>query len=93
MLEGKYGIPGFFETIWSGDNLQALEQSGTDAYLATDKSEKTHKIPLDSSERKLVKADFEYHDADNTFTCPEGQVLTSVKCQYCGEQKSNLSPT
>jgi transposase len=61
---------------WSGDNLQALEQSGTDAYLATDKGEKTHKIPLNSSERKLVKADFEYHEADNTFTCPESQVLT-----------------
>jgi len=61
---------------WSGDNLQALDQSGTDAYIATDKGEKTHKIPLDSSDRKLVKADFDYHEADNTFTCPEGQVLT-----------------
>jgi transposase len=61
---------------WSGDNLQALEQSGTDAYIATDKGEKTHKIPLDSSDRKLVKADFDYHEADNTFTCPEGQILT-----------------
>jgi hypothetical protein len=61
---------------WSGDNLQALEQSGIDAYIATDKGEKTHKIPLASSDRKLVKADFDYHEADNTFTCPEGQVLT-----------------
>ena len=61
---------------WSGDNLQALEQSGTDAYIATDKGEKTHKIPLASSDRKLVKADFDYHEADNTFTCPEGQILT-----------------
>ena len=60
----------------SGDNLQALEQSGTDAYIATDKGEKTHKIPLDGSDRKLVKADFDYDEADNTFTCPEGQVLT-----------------
>jgi transposase len=61
---------------FSGDNLQALEQSGTDAYIATDKGEKTHKIPLDGSDRKLVKADFDYHEADNTFTCPEGQILT-----------------
>ena len=61
---------------WSGDNLQALEDSGTDAYIATDKGEKTHKTPLDNSDRKLVKADFDYHEADNTFTCPEGQVLT-----------------
>jgi hypothetical protein len=61
---------------FSGDNLQALEQSGIDAYLATDKGEKTHKIPLASSDRKLVKADFDYQEADNTFTCPEGQILT-----------------
>jgi len=61
---------------FSGDNLQALEQSGTDAYIATDKGEKSHKIPLDDSERKLVKADFEFSEADNTYLCPEGQVLT-----------------
>jgi transposase len=61
---------------WSGGNLQALEQSSVDAYIATDKGEKTHKVPLETSERKLVKADFDYHEADNTFTCPEGQVLT-----------------
>ncbi|MDO9150486.1 MAG: IS1182 family transposase [Methylotenera sp.] len=59
----------------SGDNLQALEHSRTDAYIATDKGEKSHKTPLDSSDRKLVKADFEYHEADNTFICPKGQVL------------------
>jgi hypothetical protein len=60
----------------SGDNLQALEQSGTDATIATDKGEKFHKTPLASSDRKLVKADFDYREADNTFICPEGQVLT-----------------
>lgn len=60
----------------SGDNLQALEQSSTDAYIATDKGEKSHKTALTDSERNLVKADFEYDEADNTFTCPEGQVLT-----------------
>ena len=61
---------------WSGNNLQALEQSDTDAYIATDKGEKTHKTPLDGSERKLIKADFQYHEADNIFICPEGQTLT-----------------
>jgi len=38
--------------------------------MATDKGEKSHKIPLEDSARKLVKADFQYHEADNTFTCP-----------------------
>jgi len=60
---------------WSGDNLQALEQSGQDAYLATDKGEKNHKVPLDSSDRKLVKADIDYQETDNTFTCLEEQLL------------------
>ena len=63
----------------SGDNLQALEQSSTDAYIATDKGEKTHKTPLDSTDRKLVKADFDYHEADNTFSCPGGQVLKMIR--------------
>ena len=43
---------------FSGGNLQALEHSSNDAYIATDKGEKTHKIAFDSSDRKLVKADF-----------------------------------
>jgi transposase len=60
---------------WSGSNLQALEQSNTDAYIATDKGEKAYKTAVDNSERKQVKADFEYHEADNTFICPEGQIL------------------
>ena len=71
---------------WSGDNLQALEQSDTDAYIATDKSEKTHKMPLDASDRKLVKADFEYHEADNTFTCPGGQVLAMIRESQDGKR-------
>jgi transposase len=71
---------------FSGDNLQTLAQSGTDAYIATDKGEKTHKTPLDVSDRKLVKADFEYHEADNTFTCPEGQVLTMVRESQDGKR-------
>jgi transposase len=71
---------------WSGDNLQALEQSNTDAYIATDKGEKTHKTPLDASDRKLVKADFDYHEADNIFTCPGGQVLTMIRESHDGKR-------
>lgn len=59
----------------SGDNLEALEARGIDAYIATERGEKDAKLGLDQSERKLVKADFEYHETDNTFTCPGGQVL------------------
>jgi transposase len=63
----------------SGNNLKALEQQQVDAYVATDKGEKAHKIPLDESERKLVKADFSYDEAENTFTCPGGQTLPMIR--------------
>jgi transposase len=59
----------------SGDNLEALDESPVDVYIATDKGEKENKIPLSESERKLVKADFNYNAQDNTFTCPGGQIL------------------
>ena len=70
----------------SGDNLQTLAQSSTDAYIATDKGEKTHKIPVDGSDRNLVKADFADHEADNTFTCPQGQVLTMKREAHDGRR-------
>ncbi|HEY5138906.1 MAG TPA: transposase, partial [Methylococcales bacterium] len=53
---------------WSGDNLQALEQSGTDAYIATDKGEKTHKIPLDSPELLRWFLAYECYGYQVTFT-------------------------
>jgi len=71
---------------FSGDNLQALEQSGIDAFIATDKGEKSHKAALDASGRNLVKADFEYREADSTFTCPEGQVLKIIRESQDGKR-------
>lgn len=59
----------------SGDNLQALKDSRIDSYVATDKGEKRAKIPLDESNRKLVKADFNYDEKADRFCCPGGQVL------------------
>jgi len=63
---------------WSGSNLQAFEDNKVDAYIATDKGEKTHKIDLENSERKVVKADFKYNETDNSFICPNGQVLPMI---------------
>lgn len=62
----------------SGDNLNALEESSIDTYIATDKGEKKNKVPLEDSERKLVKADFDYDEASDTFTCPGQQKLGIV---------------
>lgn len=59
----------------SGDNLEALDESSVDVYIATDKGEKKNKIPLSESARKLVKADFDYNEEENTFICPGGHTL------------------
>jgi len=59
----------------SGDNLEALAGNSVDVYIATDKGEKTNKTPLPESERRLVKADFEYDETSDSFTCPGGQRL------------------
>jgi hypothetical protein len=70
----------------SGDNLDALDGSTVDAYVATDKGEKKNKVPLSESERKLVKADFDYNEQENTFTCPGGQILEMTKVSKDGNQ-------
>jgi len=62
----------------SGDNLQALADSSIDTYIATDKGEKKNKISLDNTERKQVKADFNYDEETDTFTCPDQQTLAVV---------------
>ncbi len=62
----------------SGDNLQALEDSSIDTYIATDKGEKKNKLSLADSERKLVKADFDYDETTDTYSCPGHQTLRVV---------------
>lgn len=63
----------------SGGNLDALDTSHVDAYIATNKGEKTHKDSLDTSDRKLVKADFEYNESEDYFTCPGEQQLWVIR--------------
>jgi transposase len=63
----------------SGDNLDTMDGSTVDTYIATDKGEKKNKIPLAKSERKLVKADFHYNEEENTFSCPGGQTLEMMR--------------
>jgi hypothetical protein len=76
-IESLYSVKGQ-HAYFSGNNLHALKQVEVDAYIATDKGEKNHKTPLEDSERKLVKADFIYDEASNTFTCPGGQTLSQI---------------
>jgi len=59
----------------SADNLEALENVGLEAYIATNKGEKKNKISLDESNRKITKVDFVYDEKNDFFTCPVGQTL------------------
>jgi transposase len=70
----------------SGDNLAGLDDSPVDAYIATDKGEKQHKVPLSETDRKLVKADFDYNEEANSFSCPGGQVLTMQREDASGKR-------
>ncbi|VAW49476.1 Transposase, IS4 family [hydrothermal vent metagenome] len=62
----------------SGGNLDSLNKETVDAYIATNKGEKSHKETLDESDRKLVKADFNYDEEQDYFTCPGEQQLRVV---------------
>ncbi len=63
----------------SGGNLEALNTSQVDAYIATNKGEKAHKDSLNESDRKLIKADFKYNEDKDHFTCPNGQQLVVIR--------------
>ncbi len=71
----------------SGDNLEVVQSSGVDTYIATDKGEKKNKVPLDECERKIVKSDFDYDEADNSFNCPGGQKLIMISETSDGVRK------
>ena len=71
----------------SGDNLEVAQSSGIDTYIATHKGEKKNKVPLEECERKVVKSDFEYDEADNSFNCPGGQTLIMISETSDGVRK------
>ena len=61
---------GFF----SGDNLETLEESGVDAYVACGK-EQPDIQSVDNSNRKIKKSDFTFNEENDCFICPQGQSL------------------
>jgi hypothetical protein len=63
----------------SGDNLAVLEQANVDAYIAVDRGEKNDSEALNSSNRRLVKADFIYDEQADCFACPGGECLSLKK--------------
>ena len=71
---------------YSGANLESLEDKQVEAYVATDRSEKAADETLEASTRRLVKADFEYDEADDYFHCPGGQDLVLVRLKKPGKR-------
>lgn len=76
----------------SGDNLEIVQTSGVDTYIATHKGEKKNKITLNESDRRVLKSDFEYDEADNSFNCPGGQKLIMVNETSEGVRKYQGDP-
>lgn len=70
----------------SGDNLEAIRSAKLDAYVATDKAEKRSEIPLNDSDRKLIKADFIYNERGDFFTCPGDQSLVLIRTSKSGRK-------
>ena len=60
---------------YSAENLNALEGAEIDAYVAVGRGEKAADTPLESSDRKLIKADFSHEENDDVYRCPNGQAL------------------
>ncbi|WP_448217991.1 IS1182 family transposase [Endozoicomonas sp. 2B-B] len=60
---------------FSGPNLHVLDKHEIDGYIATDRKEKPADTQLKDSERKFVKADFDYDAEMDVFICPAGEKL------------------
>jgi len=61
----------------SGDNLEALDDTDIDVYIATGQGEKKDQRPIDDSNRKIKKTDFTYDEDKDYFICPQGHTLRS----------------
>ncbi len=82
----------------SGDNLESFDGKDIDVYIATGKGEKKDQRPIEDSNRKIDKSDFNYNEDKDCFVCPAGHALelkrenndgkkvyqgTKVECDAC----------
>ena len=63
----------------SGDNLESFDGKDTDVYVATSKGEKKDQRPIEDSNRKIKKSDFNYDEDKDCFVCPAGHTLELKK--------------
>jgi transposase len=59
----------------SGDNLESFDGKDIDVYVATGKGEKKDQRPIEDSNRKIKKSDFNYDEDKDCFVCPAGHTL------------------
>ena len=60
---------------FSGGNLEALEGTDIDAYIAVGKGEQKDARPIDECDRKVKKSDFIYDEQGDRFVCPGGHTV------------------
>ena len=59
----------------SGDNLASFDGKDIDVYIATGKGDKKDQRPIEDSNRKIKKTDFNYVEDKDCFVCPPGHTL------------------
>jgi len=59
----------------SGNNLESFDGKEIDVYVATGKGEKKDQRPIEDSNRKIKKVDFNYDESKDCFVCPAGHTL------------------
>ena len=59
----------------SGDNLESFDGKDIDVYVSTGKGEKKDQRPIEDSNRKIKKSDFNYDEDKDCFVCPAGHSL------------------
>lgn len=59
----------------SGGNLESLNKTDIDAYIATGKGEAGSELFSDDSEQGIKKSQFTYHEEKDCFICPAGNDL------------------
>ncbi len=56
----------------SGNNLESFDGKEIDVYVATGKGEKKDQRPIEDSNRKIKKVDFNYDEGKDCFVCLAG---------------------